>query len=171
MGNNKIEKQNITACKHQLKDMFENDFKIQGLNAKYNFYNITNRDNLIKSIAKDEQERDYLEENYNKILNIIIKKYELNEQYKEYQKNEELKEYSEKMEAALEMERKKQQRENIFFNIINLIFGHPFIILFIVIIGFLVSMFMGALDFSFLPALGLSIVLIIVLILGFLGFI
>ena len=106
---------------------------MQGLKAKYHFYKIENRDMLIKSIAKSEMEGDYLETNYNKILNEVIKKYELNEQYKEAQEKEIAQKYVEEMTPTWEAERKKKERnENIitFFRVLWIIIKWIFIILF-----------------------------------------
>lgn len=127
------EKDLLLACKRELKDRFEQDFNLQGVKAKYNFYNIATRDTIIKSIAKSEAEGDYLETNYNKILNEVIKKYELNEQYKEEQEKEIAQKYVEEMTPTWEAERKKKERnENImtFFRVLWLIIKWVFIILF-----------------------------------------
>ena len=165
------EKGLIIACKRELKDRFEIEFRNQGTNAKYYFYNAENRDAIIKTIAKSELEGDYLEDNYNKILNSVIKKYELNEEYNEQQRKLEALEYAEKMRPQLEKEAKQEKTKNILENLFLLIFGHPIILLFIIILNIFVWVFMGALNFSFFPAVGMSIIIIFVLIIGFLGFI
>lgn len=127
------EKDLILACKRELKERFEEDFRLQGLKAKYNFYNVTNRDTIIKSIAKSEMEGNYLETNYNKILNETIKKYELNEQYKTEKEKEIAKQYVEEMTPIWEKEqRKKEQKENAmtFLKLLWLIIKWVFIIFF-----------------------------------------
>ena len=161
------EKDLILACKRELREKFEEEFRLQGLKAKYHFYKIENRDILIKSIAKSELEGDYLETNYNKILNETIKKYELNKEYQEEHEKEIAQEYSEKLQPIWEKERKKQKIKNVSNNIlfsIFKIFEHPFILLSLIILGVLVSMFMGALELGFFKALGLSVITFIVLI-------
>ncbi len=160
---------NNLECKKQLKEIFEKSFQEKGLNSKYDFYNINTRNNIIKRISQSDEELDWLEENYNDILSTVIKKYELNEQYKRHQQNEELKKQVEKMEPVLEKQRKDKEKEERFFNTIEILFGHPFIILFIVIICLLIWIFMGALGLSFFPALGISLIVLFVLTLGFLG--
>jgi hypothetical protein len=127
------EKDLIFACKKELKQKFEEEFNLQGLKAKYYFYKIENRENLIKSIAKSETEGDYLETNYNKFLNETIKKYELNEEYKREHEKELAQEYVEKMRPTWEEERKKKERKentNAFLKLLWLIIKWIFIILF-----------------------------------------
>lgn len=161
------EKGLFLACKKELKQKFEEEFRLQGVKAKYHFYKIENRDILIKSIAKSELEGDYLETNYNKFLNETIRKYELHKQYQDERNKEIAQEYVEKMTPIWEEERKKQKIKNISNNIlfsVFKIFEHPFILLSLIILGVLVSMFMGALELGFFKALGLSIITFIVLI-------
>ena len=161
------EKGLFLACKKELKHKFEEEFKLQGLKAKYYFYKIENRDALIKSIAKSELEGDYLETNYNKFLNETIKKYELHKEYQDERNKEIAQEYVEKMTPIWEEERKKQEIKNISNNIlfsVFKIFEHPFILLSLTILGVLVWVFMGALELGFFKALGLSIITFIVLI-------
>lgn len=168
------EKDLLLACKRDLKEKFEEEFRLQGLKAKYHFYKIENRDILIKSIAKSEIEGDYLETNYNKILNEIIKKYELNEQYKTEKEKEIAQEYVEKMQPTWEKEQKKQEVKNVVTNILSVIlkiFEHPFIFLSLIIIGILIWVFMGALELGFFKAFGISIIIFIVLIGLLFGFI
>lgn len=127
------EKDILSACKRDLKSAMEQEFELQGLKAKYYFYKIENRNNLIKSIATSEQQADYLEENYNKILNTIIKKYELQQQYNEEQTKEIAEAEIEKMRPIWEEEaKKKEAKQNIlvFFKILWLIIKWIFIIIF-----------------------------------------
>ena len=51
-------------------------------------------------------EGDYLEENYNKILNETIKKYELDKQFQDEQLKEYAEQYAEKMRPQWEKEKK-----------------------------------------------------------------
>lgn len=127
------EKDLLLACKKELKQRFEQDFALQGIKAKYNFYSVSTRDNIIKSIAKSEMEGDYLETIYNKILNETIKKYELNEQYKEEKQKEIAQQYIEEMTPIWEKEqRKKEQKENAmtFLKFLWIIIKWVFIIVF-----------------------------------------
>lgn len=168
------EKGLFLACKKELKQKFEEEFRLQGVKAKYHFYKIENRDILIKSIAKSELEGDYLETNYNKFLNETIKKYELHKEYQDERNKEFAEEYVEKMRPTWEKERKQQERKNVANNILLgflSIFGHPFALISLFILGFFVSMFMGALGFGFFKAIGFSIITFIVLAFIFLGFI
>lgn len=161
------EKGLFLACKKELKQKFEEEFRLQGVKAKYHFYKIENRDILIKSIAKSELEGDYLETNYNKFLNETIKKYELHKEYQDERNKEIAQEYVEKMTPIWEEERKKQKIKNVSNNIlfsIFKIFEHPFILLSLTVLGVLVWVFMGALELGFFKALGLSIITFIVLI-------
>lgn len=114
------EKGLFLACKKELKQKFEEEFRLQGLKAKYHFYKIENRDALIKSIAKSELEGDYLETNYNKFLNETIKKYELHKQYQDERNKELAQEYVEEMTPVWEKERKKQETKNILFGILQM---------------------------------------------------
>ena len=127
------EKDLLLACKKDLKNIFEKDFSLQGTQAKFNFYNISTRENIIKSIATSEQEGDYLETNYNKILNEIIQKYKLNEEYKNEQQKEITRQYVEKMTPIWEaLHKKKKKQENIFtfFKFLFIIIKWFFMILF-----------------------------------------
>lgn len=127
------EKDLLVACKRELKDRFEQDFELQGVKAKYEFYNVSTRDAIIKGIAKSETQGEFLEANYNKILNEIIKKYELNEEYRKEKEKEIAQQYVEEMRPTWEAERKKKERnENImtFFRVLWLIIKWIFIILF-----------------------------------------
>lgn len=134
------EKDLLLACKRELRERFEQDFALQGLKAKYNFYNVITRDTIIKSIAKSELQGDYLEANYNKFLNETIKKYELDEQYKEEKQKEIERQYIEEMTPIWEKEqKKKEQKENgivlvkFIFTIIKwgfiIVFGALFLLL------------------------------------------
>lgn len=163
------EKDLLLSCKMDLKNKFEEEFDLQGLKAKYYFYNLENRNIIINSIGKSNLEYDYLESNYNKILQETIKKYELNEQYNEQRNKEIAQEYAEKMRPTWEKEAKKEKTKNATFNILNAIFGHPIIVFFIIVVIFFTAMFIDALGFSFFPALGMSLITIFVLLLGFLG--
>lgn len=161
------EKDLFLACKRELREKFEEEFRLQGLKAKYHFYKIENRDILIKSIAKSELEGDYLETNYNKILNETIKKYELHKEYQDERNKEIAEEYAEKMRPIWEEEQRRQEiknaRNNILLSIFK-IFEHPFILLSLTCIGVLIWIFMGALELGFFKAFGLSIITFIVLI-------
>lgn len=128
------EKGLFLACKKELKQKFEEEFRLQGVKAKYHFYKIENRDILIKSIAKSELEGDYLETNYNKFLNETIKKYELHKEYQEERNREIAQEYVEEMRPIWEKERKKRERKNTLFAIVQIIW---FVIkwIFIIIFG------------------------------------
>ena len=68
------EKDLVLACKRDLREKFEEEFRLQGINAKFHFFKIENRDILIKTIGKTVLETDYLEANYNKILNEELNK-------------------------------------------------------------------------------------------------
>ena len=104
------EKDILTACKRELKEKFEKEFELQGLKAKYFFYKIENRNNIVKSIAETQLQADFLETNYNKVLNEVIKKYELQEEYNEERNREIAAEQIEKLRPQWEEERKKQER-------------------------------------------------------------
>jgi len=167
------EKDLLLSCKMDLKNIFEQEFEMQGTKAKYHFFNISTRNEIINSMAKSVLEGDFLEANYNKILNEVIKKYELNDQYNEQRNKEIAEEYVERMRPIWEKEQKQQKRKNIINNILLFIlniFAHPFILLTLIAIGFFTWMFMGALGLGFFHSVGLSIILFIVLVCGFLGF-
>ena len=64
-------------------------------------------------------------------------------------------------------EQRKKELKNASNNILLFllkIFEHPLILLSLVILGILVWMFMGALDFGFFKAVGFSIIMFIVLV-------
>jgi len=105
------EKDLFLACKFELKRRFEEDFRLQGLNAKFQFYNINTRNTIIKSIARKNIEYDYLETNYNKFLKEIIQKYELHKQYQDNQEEILAQEYAERMLPIWEAEQKKLQKK------------------------------------------------------------
>ncbi|MBQ2916618.1 MAG: hypothetical protein IJE59_00290 [Clostridia bacterium] len=160
-------KESTLVCKRKLREKFEEEFRLQGLQAKYHFYKIENRDILIKCIARNELETEYLETNYNKILNEIIKKYELDKEYQKNRNKEIAEEYVEKMKPIWEEERKKQEMKNVRNNILLFIlkiFEHPFILLSLTILGIFVWMFMDAFSFGFFKAVGFSIIMFIVLV-------
>lgn len=67
----------------------------------------------------------------------------------------------------LEQEKRKKELKNARNNILLFvlkIFEHPFILLSLIILGILIWMFMGALDFGFFKAVGFSIIIFIVLV-------
>ena len=130
------EKDLLLACKNDLKYNFEEEFRLQGSNAKYNFYNIEIRDNLIKQIAKNSLEYDFLENNYNKILKQIIQKYELHQKYQEKKQEEITQEYVEKMLPIWEEEQKKEQRKIAIFTFLKAL-GISFKWIFIMLLGFI----------------------------------
>lgn len=127
------EKDILTAYKRELKGIFENEFDLQGLKAKYFFYKIENRNGIIKSITTSEKGCDFLETNYNKILNDVIKKYELQEQYNEEEAKEIATAEIEKMRPIWEEETKKEESHKnkiTFLKLIWFIIKWIFIILF-----------------------------------------
>lgn len=142
------EKDILTACKKELRYKFNAGFEEKGLNAKFDFYNIETRNKLIKEIATTEFEGDCLEDNYNKILNETIKKYELNQKYLEEQQRiedekqrQEAEQYIEEMAPIWEKQKRKenikQYLKNAGINILKFVaelVQHPFVILFIIII-------------------------------------
>lgn len=88
------------ACYHDFKASVErvfervnpkDDLSIQVLLAQ--FYKLQNRNDYIKAIAKTVEEQDYLEKNYDKILNEVTKKWENHLKYVQF---EQLKEEAEK---------------------------------------------------------------------------
>lgn len=105
------EKDLLLACKNDLKSKFENEFSLQGLDAQYDFYNIEIRDNLIKQIAKNSLEYDFLENNYNKILKQTIQKYELHKKYQDKKEKDLTEEYVKEMLPIWDAEQKKEQRK------------------------------------------------------------
>lgn len=168
------EKGLLLACKKDLKSKFEEEFELQGIKAKYQFYNVKTRDTLIKSIAKNEIVGDYLETNYNKILNEVVKKYALHKEYQEEQEKEIARQYAEKMAPVWEEERKKQARKNVANNIFNFllaIFQNPILLFVLIVMVVLVWIFMGALGFGFFRALAYSFICFIVLVCILFGFI
>lgn len=112
MEQKQYEKDLLIACKEELEERFEEDFSWKGTRAKYNFYSVSVRNNIIKNIAKSKMECDYLEENYNKILNKMIKKYKLNEKYEEEKEKEEI-------ICAIEKEQIEKEQESNVFQIIK----------------------------------------------------
>jgi len=127
------EKDLLLACKNDLKCKFEEEFSLQGLDAKYTFYNIEIRDNLIKQIAKNSLEYDFLENNYNKILKQAIQKYELHKKYQEKKAEELTQEYIESMLPIWDEEEKQEKRKQAiyaFFKTLGIGFKWIFIIVF-----------------------------------------
>lgn len=115
------EKDLFLACKIELKRRFEEDFRLQGLDAKFQFYNIDIRDAIIKSIAKREIEYDYLETNYNKFLKEIIQKYELFKQYQDNEEEKNLQEYTEQMLPIWKEEAEKEDKKQTAIAIFKMI--------------------------------------------------
>ena len=88
------------ACYHDFKASVErvferanpqDDLSIQVLLAQ--FYKLQNRNDYLKAIAKTVEEQDYLEKNYDKILNEVAKKWE---NYLKYVQFDQLNEDAEK---------------------------------------------------------------------------
>ena len=84
-------------------------------------------------------------------------------------KKEKNDEYTITIEYDNESDSKKNEKENIFLNILELIFGHPIILIGIIIFGFLISMFMGALGLSFIASFGISFAIVLVFLFIFMG--
>ena len=139
------EKGMLTACKKDLRCKFDEGFEEKGINAKFDFFNIETRNKLIQEIAKTEFEGDCLEDNYNKILNETIKKYELNQKYLEEQQRiedekqrQEAEQFMEEMAPIWEEQRRKEEQrqkiKNVFVNIekfIAFLLNNPLLFLFI----------------------------------------
>lgn len=115
------EKDMLIACKKDLQNRFEEDFKLQGVKAKYYFYNIDNRENIIKSIAETEVQGNYLESNYIKFLNEIIKKYELQEEYNAEQLKELALEQAEKENHISKEQEKKEQNKKELLAVLKIL--------------------------------------------------
>jgi hypothetical protein len=165
------EKTIVLSIKQDLRNEFEKEFELQGLKAKYYFFNIEKRNSLIKKLAKTTQEQDYLESNYSKILNEIIKKYELHEKYKEQETQEIIQEEIEKNRDQWEKEAKAKRTEHFIVKVLLFPIEHIFITLFVIIAIFFIKMFIEALGFGFFKAVIFGIGLEIFFIMLFLGFI
>jgi hypothetical protein len=137
------EKDLLIACKNELASEFDKKIEEFGFDKKYELFSIMLRKELINKIAKKATERDYLENNYEKILNSTIKKYELNEKYKEEKAKEDLREYNEKMQPILEEEKRKEEKKEKTLFILFKIWGvikWIFVGIFTIILLFLKSL-------------------------------
>ncbi len=76
------------------------------------------RNDILQHVPESQQEYDYLDSNYERILNKVKKQYENNQKAKAYFLTEQLKEVQKQKEIEEAEQQKKQETKNIFFNII-----------------------------------------------------
>ena len=72
----------------------------------------------MQHIPESEKEFDFLDNNYERILNKVKKQYENDQKAKTYFLTEQLKEVQKKKEVEEAGQQKKQETKNIFFNLI-----------------------------------------------------
>lgn len=76
------------------------------------------RNDILQHIPESQKEYDYLDNNYEKILNRVKKQYENDQKAKAYFLTEQLKEVQKQKEIKEAEQQKKQETKNIFFNLI-----------------------------------------------------
>lgn len=97
--------------------------------AFYHLQLVETRNDILQHVSESQQEYDYLDNNYEKILNKVKKQYEndqkakayfLTEQLKKVQKQKEMQEAEVQKQKEIEeaKQQKKQETKNIFFNLI-----------------------------------------------------
>ena len=72
----------------------------------------------MQHIPESEKEFDFLDNNYERILNKVKKQYENDQKAKAYFLTEQLKEVQKQKEIEKAEQQKKQETKNIFFNLI-----------------------------------------------------
>ena len=79
---------------------------------------VETRNDILQHIPESEKEFDFLDNNYERILNKVKKQYENDQTAKTYFLTEQLKEVQKKKEVEEAGQQKKQETKNIFFNLI-----------------------------------------------------
>ena len=86
--------------------------------ASYHLQLVETRNDILQHIPESEKEFDFLDNNYERILNKVKKQYENDQKAKTYFLTEQLKEVQKKKEVEEAGQQKKQETKNIFFNLI-----------------------------------------------------
>lgn len=86
--------------------------------AFYHLQLAETRNDILQHIPESEKEFDFLDNNYERILNKVKKQYENDQKAKTYFLTEQLKEVQKKKEVEESGQQKKQETKNIFFNLI-----------------------------------------------------
>ena len=86
--------------------------------AFYHLQLAETRNDILQHIPESEKEFDFLDNNYEKILNKVKKQYENDQKAKTYFLTEQLKEIQKQKEIEEAEQQKKQETKNIFFNLV-----------------------------------------------------
>lgn len=86
--------------------------------AFYHLQLAETRNDILQHIPESEKEFDFLDNNYERILNKVKKQYENDQKAKAYFLTEQLKEVQKQKENEEAKQQKKQETKNIFFNLI-----------------------------------------------------
>jgi hypothetical protein len=86
--------------------------------AFYHLQLVETRKEILQHIPESEVESEYLDYNYERILNKVKKQYENDQKAKNYFLTEQLKEAQKQKEKEEAKQQKKQETKNIFFNLI-----------------------------------------------------
>ena len=86
--------------------------------AFYHLQLTETRNDILQHIPESEKEFDFLDNNYEKILNKVKKQYENDQKAKAYFLTEQLKEIQKQKEIEEAEQQKKQESKNIFFNLV-----------------------------------------------------
>ncbi|WP_455937235.1 hypothetical protein [Gemella morbillorum] len=86
--------------------------------AFYHLQLAATRNDILQHIPESEKEFDFLDNNYERILNKVKKQYENDQKAKNYFFTEQLKEVKKQKEIEEAEQQKKQETKNIFFNLI-----------------------------------------------------
>lgn len=86
--------------------------------AFYHLQLTETRNDILQHISESEKEFDFLDNNYERILNKVKKQYENDQKAKNYFLTEQLKEVKKQKEIEEAEQQKKQEAKNIFFNLI-----------------------------------------------------
>ena len=119
------------AVENDLKNCFYNCFEREGLEkGLINLSLKVTRDEIIQNVGESETEKNYIDDNYEKILNKIKKVYINDQKAKNAIIAHQLKQQQEKELQEMQEQEKKSQKWIIIFNIIGSILKWACIILF-----------------------------------------
>lgn len=104
------------AVEKDLKNTFENCFEREGLQKAYiNLCLKETRDNIIKNVAESSIESEYVDQIYENTLNKVKKIYENDEKAKQAL-------LQMQMQEQIKQQQVKEEKRNIFYNLMNILF-------------------------------------------------
>ena len=125
------------AVEHDCIQCMKRDFEEEGFtNACINLQLVTTRQSILENVPESEFERQYLDDNYERIFNKVKKIYANNEKSKQQIHQIELQKQFEKYQKQNESDEKFEKNVKTFFNILKwicIIIFAPIVLLFIFI--------------------------------------